>query len=182
MKKLNFPTIFLLLFTFSIFLFACNETELTDKSSVGRENPEDYIEMVQKRIKESNKQYKVEHSTLEEMNVVMRSHNLPEISQAEVDEAKLKLQARTTHLCSVWESFGDWNGDSTLNTLDLVAAQIWLCNNYGCGNSCSLYSCTPPHVDFAGLSYLLDGTGFFELGDEDLDAGRDYVLDIVICN
>lgn len=181
MKKINFSKIFLLL-AFSIFLFSCTETGVTDDTLIKRENPEDYIEKLQKRIRDSNKKYKVEHSTLEEMNVVMRSHNLPEIFQEEVEEAKLNLQTRTTYLCSVWESFGDWNGDNTLNTLDLVAAQIWQCNNLGCGNSCSLFSCNPPHVDFAGLSYLLDGTGFFEFGTEDLEAGRDYVLAIVICN
>jgi hypothetical protein len=180
--------IHLLIFaTLSLLLFdSCSDDYAGVKSQV-KLDLDEYIQQKLAEIKASNKKTVVEHATLEEINAVMKAHGMPEFTQEDIENAKKSLQVRTTWDCDIWLEFGDYNDNDSFNTIDLVLAQDFICDypSNGCSGTIQMitcYICDVEHTNFAYLSYFRNGSGENQLNEDDLDAGRDFILGIVACN
>lgn len=176
-----------LLFLAATFIASCTSDKFTENEVFETQNEEALIAKKLKEAEVKGKNVTVEHATLEEINATMRQYGLKEFSKEEVEASKQRLQTRTTYACSTWNYLGDWDGDGTLNTLDLVKAEIFLCAVAGCTGNINLFTCTsdcPPlnGDNFSYLSYLGNGTEGYILNYIDCDYGRDWILAAIVCS
>ena len=73
----------------------------------------------------------VQHATIEEYNAVMREFGLAEITEEDVQKAKLTTRSICADPdCEAISYLGDWNLNGTLSTLDIALAVQWMQNNY----------------------------------------------------
>jgi hypothetical protein len=142
---------------------------------------------IQKRIAEIKAnplKTKVVHASLEEINQVLRKNSLKEFTQEEMDVLKAELRLRSTYPCAVWNSFGDWNGDGTFDTGDIADVNVWLSPSGTCAcSSVDLWTCgcSTPHDDFAALTYLQNGSGYFLMNSTDIRIAGAYLNNLYTC-
>ena len=195
---------FLLIFAVAMATFsACtkdeaiskNESKVQFKSTVFRgdyETMEEYLKARNAEIEEAGVTYTVQHATLDEVNAVMIEHGLEPFTQEDITRANKRGGGCGPYTCNTWINHGDWSGDFTLSTLDLVQAQNYVCTWVG---TCPYYGGSIPDiiteyfngnvigeaVNFAQLSFFWCEGGDDVLDYDDVLAGRDYILLKITC-
>ncbi|MEM1319560.1 MAG: hypothetical protein AAGG75_04850 [Bacteroidota bacterium] len=163
---------------FAMMFAACNKEDNDVKSVV---TADDNFELwLEQQVANTDKELTVEHATLEEINEEMVANGLEPFDQADVERA---VQARSTWDCGSWIFLGDWNDDGNLSTLDLIKAQQYLCSSSaGCAGSVDTSTFPFNNERFFGyLTFLEDGTDILLLNRDDIDAGRDFILGLIVC-
>jgi hypothetical protein len=154
---------------------------------------EEFIKQKTAKWEAKGKKIYIEQLTLEELNKVMRDHNLPEFSQNDLIEAKQSLETRScSYSCATWVALGDNDGSGTLGVGDVIDLRDELCRLGGEEPSCetgtsNLNSCSGSNcplsqfVDNSALSYLSNGTELFILDIDDLTAMQERIIGIICC-
>lgn len=161
------------------------------------ESIEVWQEAKSRALEEAGIEITVEHATLEELNKVMVENGLEPFTQSDIDRASSRSKLTCgPYPCSTWNQNGDWNDDLVLSTLDMVKATQYVCN-YGVpcaylGGYVDTYYQIDQDPDneehwealeFSTLSHwnCVDGLDYI-INQDDLDAGRDFILLKITCN
>ncbi|MCB0686331.1 MAG: hypothetical protein KDC53_07395 [Saprospiraceae bacterium] len=156
---------------------------------------EEYLEHRNAEIEKSGIDFRVEPTTVEELNAIMIENGLEPFTEEEVTRAHKRGGGCGPYPCSTWVNHGDWaTQDGVLSTYDLVKANKYVCDYYP-------YTCpadggyidnivykyingqvSGDALDFAQLSYFWCEGGDDVLDNDDMLAARAYILGQVICN
>ena len=183
---------FYALFVASLFIVSCStevsESELRQTDSK-IELTEDNFEEWAAQFVDPNQEVEIENATFEEINLALKEAGLPLLSE-DILRKQTGVERSGIFPCTTWTFFGDWNGDGTLNVLDLVLARRFQCALVGCGvpfNVAAIPVGTPDAlqaINFATLSFFIDHTplGVTIFDDQDFDALTNLILGIIICS
>lgn len=175
--------VFCVTLAFVFMLPSCSKDDAV-AANVKPETSEERIERRLKELKALGKTITIEHSTLDEINLLMKQEGLPEISEKEVEAS---LQTRTIYPCEVWAAHGDWNQNGAFTAWDLVLARKYLCNypgSGGCQGEINILQGQHPVVaiDFAYLSLLAGSYDDHLLNSDDITYGQNLILGLISCN
>lgn len=181
----NFFKILIAISAITLFAIACNkednattkEVELNYKAQMM--DYQTYLELKKKEVK---REVYVEHASIEEVNQIFIEAGLNPLPQRHARSACSRVID-----CYIWPQWGDWSGNDTISTLDLVLALDYICNynTYDCDKSIYIYSGSHPYAayDFAGMTNLCESAWELDyLNENDVWVGQQFVLLNVDCD
>lgn len=182
MKSLK--AIFAMTITVILVMTSCSkENAIIESQKEGNsiEFTDEYRENRLNELANSDNNVTVEHATLDEINEVMIELGLDTYTQSDIEQI---VESRMTiYNCEVWNRLGDWSGDGVLNTDDLFEAYYYLCET-DCGGTLDMFVGTHPTeaYDFSWMTGLENGTEWWDLNWNDIDAVVGRILNNIPCN
>ncbi|MEM9920970.1 MAG: hypothetical protein AAF990_22915 [Bacteroidota bacterium] len=162
-------------------LFAACSKESVNVQEASTEITEESLYDLTAQLSNTEREYTIEHATLDEVNKAMIENGLEPFSETDVEQARA-TQQRVLVDCNTWIGFGDWNQDGRLNISDIVLAQQYICREVGCSNTVDTSTLPFDAPRFFGyISFLFDSNGTLELNATDINIASDFILGTIPC-
>ena len=152
-------------------LVSCQKDKVTDE----KKDLEYYRNLWTEEAKQANVQ--VEHTTLEEVNTLMKHYGLDTFTVEDVERGR-ELEQRCNRTLVLY--LGDFNNSGTTNSTDIVAMNQWRYynNNYEWIDDVTAGSYPLEVNKFAFISNETSGTGPYELSIQD----QNDLISTILCN